>query len=44
MIQELQLKGYSALAPRLSNCDTAALSDDHDIDLAINARTVENKI
>ena len=44
IIQELQLKGYSALAPRLPTCDAAALSDDHDLDMAIDVRTVENEI
>ncbi len=44
IIQELQFKGYSALAPHLPTCDAVALSEDPDMDMTADVKTVENEI
>ena len=38
------MKGYSALAPRLPTCNTAALSEDPDMDMDADVRSVGNEI
>lgn len=38
IIQELQAKGYSALAPHLPTCDASALFEDPGIDTAADVR------
>ena len=44
IIQELQVRGYSALAPHLPTCDAAALSEDPGMDMAADVKAVEKEI
>jgi len=43
-IQELHLRGYSALAPYLPTCDKTALAKDPDLDMIADAKVIEREI